>query len=264
MLEFRLTAKTIALIFSAFFLAGVAAGALTHGGQQLGGYVLGPHGDYVCIANLNVVISVGEPIHVKSLRFGSVWPGQRGTLYIELENLAPVDYKVHIRCSGVRSPREGAVRVTFEPVTIVIPAGESREVEVPFSVESSAPIGIYEVVVAIYRGSEPSSALLISEVHLIGYVGGEPVRVVAISLPSLWPGSSGQVVLEVENIADTAYNLSVSVISVKGPGAAEAVSIGGGRFLVQGLSRQSIALSVEVKDSAPVGTYTISLAVRRL
>jgi len=216
------------------------------------------------IANLNFILNVGEPIYIEKLEFESIWPGQTGTMKITLKNLASVNYTVHIKNKGLIAPNKKAIVIDFEPVSINLPAYAETTVDVPFKVKSGAPIGVYEIVVAIYRGKDIDNALLITEIHLVGYVGGEPIQVRAVTLPSLWPGSSGIITLDIENIADIPYNISISLKDVTGPnGRSSHITLNEGVYLIKGKAYAQIDIPVTLSDNAPVGTYTISINIKR-
>lgn len=217
------------------------------------------------IANLNFILNVGEPIYIKELQFESIWPGQTGTMKITLENLASVNYTIHIKNKGLIAPNKKALLIDFEPVSINLPAYSNIEVNIPFKVKSGAPIGVYEIIVAVYRGKDINDALLITELHLVGYVGGEPIQIRAITLPSLWPGSTGTISLNIENIADISYNISISLKDVSGPnGKSNHISLDEKTYLVKGKTYLQIDIPVTLSDNAPVGTYTISINIKRI
>jgi len=218
------------------------------------------------IANLNVIVNVGEPIYIKAINFTSVWPGQHGNLTIKLVNLAPITYTVHLKCSGLISPKEGKEKISlsFERKTIVIPGNSEVNVSIPFYVKSSAPIGIYEMSIGVYRGADIKNALLISELHLIGYVGGEPVQVVALEFPTLWPGSNGSFIIKLRNIANISYNISVSIDDMHGPNGDTTIKVFPiNPSVIYGNSVKTLRIGVYLADNASVGTYVISITVRR-
>lgn len=217
------------------------------------------------IANLNMVVNVGEPIYIKALNFTSIWPGERGNLTIKLVNLAPISYTVHFVCSGVISPNKDAVPLSFDRKTVVVDGGSETEVTVPFYVKSSAPIGVYELSIKVYRGVNIDNALLISELHLVGYVGGEPIQVVAIELPTLWPGSNGYFTIKLRNIADIPYNISISISEIKGPNDHATIKISPiNSVMINSNSFKTLRMGFYISDNAATGTYVISVIVKRV
>lgn len=252
--------STLVILFIIFIFSG-----LFFGMYQLSGIFTPKDEVSSVVANLNFILNVGEPIYIKKLQFDSIWPGQSGEMEITLENIASVNYTVHIKNKGFIAPNEKAILVDFDPVSISIQPNKIVKLNIPFRVKSGAPIGIYEIVVAIYRGKDIDNALLITEIHLIGYVGGEPIQVRKVVLPTLWPGSIGKIFLEVENIADIPYNITISVKDIKGPDNKRTyISIDEKIYLIDASSNLQLEIPVTLFDNAPVGTYTISINIKRI
>jgi hypothetical protein len=243
----------------------IALGAIYWGQYILNYYIEGEYTEGNLVANLNLIVNVGEPIYIKELRFQFLWPGETGNVYVILENYAPIDYRVSLKNTGVLAPKKDAIHISFDPITEVIPAKSQKLISIPISVESSAPIGVYELVIAVYRGGEVGNGLLITELHLVSYVGGEPLRVISVTLPSLWPGTSSEIIIEIENVADLGYNASISVEEVTAPsGDGLDVNLETGVFQVGPLEKRTIVVPVYLSDTAPVGTYTIRAKINRL
>jgi len=215
------------------------------------------------VANLNLVLNVGEPIYIKRVYFGSIWPGQNGSLELVIDNLAPINYTIYISCKGVLAPNKNAILVNFNPKSVCIPGKSEVKVKIPYSVKSGAPIGVYELVIAIYRGLKFSNALLVAEVHLISYVGGEPIQIVSLEFPSLWPSSTGNFSLTVRNIANVAYNVSFVPNITTGPNNCKCIKISKTNIRIGGDSKVKVNLPVKVLDNAPVGTYIVKILVER-
>ena len=243
----------------------IALGTIYWGQYILNYYIEAEFEQGNLVANLNLVVNVGEPIYIKELRFQFLWPGQTGNVYVVLENYAPIDYKIYLKNSGFIAPKRDAINIAFDPISEVIPANSEKTIAIPVSVESSAPIGVYELIIAVYRGGEEGNGLLISEVHLVNYVGGEPLRITSVTLPSLWPGTSSEIMIEVENVADIGYNASISIDEITAPSNnVLSITWEGGTFYIGPLESKTISLPITISDAAPVGTYTLRARVTRV
>ncbi|WFO74897.1 hypothetical protein J4526_07445 [Desulfurococcaceae archaeon MEX13E-LK6-19] len=242
--------------------------------------------DGVVFSNLALVVTIGEPLYVERIVMPTkVFPGSKDKAIIVIRNKGATTLPVSVEAEGIfysgnvftngyllssnddtnNKSTENYIMVYGSVYGIVRPY-KSLNLNISVSIDLAAPLGVYELVYHVYRGTS-THGIQLAEIHVATGLG-EPVVVKEIIFPWLWPGQYGNITIKILNRANTTYTIELRVYDITTPPYVNEnpLLILCNKTIVVNIEPnelQYLQIPIYVKSTAAPGTYVIFVQLVR-